>query len=153
MVGKKIPDFTATSSSGQTVKLSDLKGKKIILYFYPKNDTPGCTLEGQEFNKYLKDFEKLNTQIFGVSRDSVSSHCGFIDKYGYKFQLLSDENENLCKLFDVIREKNMYGKISMGVVRSTFIIDENQVLIGEFRKVQAAGHAEAMLNFIRGYHA
>ena len=153
MVGKKISDFTATSSSGQTVKLSELNGKKVVLYFYPKNDTPGCTLEGQEFNKLLKNFAKLNTQVYGVSRDSVSSHCKFIGKYGYQFELLSDENENLCKLFDVIREKNMYGKISMGVVRSTFVIDEDQVLIGEFRKVQAAGHAEAMLRFIQDYKA
>lgn len=131
------------------MSLSSLYGKKVILYFYPKDDTPGCTLEGQEFNKYLKDFADLNTKIYGISRDSVVSHCKFIDKYGYQFELLSDENESLCQMFDVIKEKNMYGKIVMGIERSTFVIDENGVLIGEFRKIQAAGHAEAMLQFIK----
>lgn len=137
------------SSSGENISLSSLQGKKVILYFYPKDDTPGCTLEGQEFNRHLKDFADLNTKIFGISRDSVASHCKFIDKYGYQFELLSDEDEKLCQLFDVIKEKNMYGKIVMGIERSTFVLDENSVLIGEFRKVQAAGHAEAMLQFIK----
>ncbi len=137
------------SSSGQQVTLSALKGQKVVLYFYPKDDTPGCTLEGQEFNKHLKEFADLNTKIYGISRDSVESHCKFIDKYAYQFELLSDTDEKLCQLFDVIKEKNMYGKISMGIERSTFVINENQTLIGEFRKVQAAGHAELMLSFIQ----
>ena len=121
----------------------------MILYFYPKDDTPGCTLQGQEFNKHLKEFSDLNTKIYGISRDTVSSHCKFIDKYGYQFELLSDESETLCKMFDVIKEKNMYGKISMGIERSTFVVDENQKIIGVFRKVQAAGNAELMLNLIK----
>ncbi len=129
--------------------LSDLAGKKVILYFYPKDDTPGCTLEGQEFTKLQKDFTAANTVVYGVSRDSVESHCKFISKYGYQHELLSDKEEMLCQLFDVIKEKNMYGKISMGVERSTFVIDENGNLIGEFRKIRAEGHAEQMLQFVR----
>ncbi len=148
-VGSVVPDFTAASSSGHDVKLSSLQGQKVILYFYPKDDTPGCTLEGQEFTKLHSQFTALNTVVFGVSRDSVASHCKFIDKYGYSFELLSDENENLCQIFDVIKEKNMYGKISMGIERSTFVINEQGKLLAEFRKVQAAGHAEMMLHFIK----
>lgn len=148
-VGDLVPDFSALSSSGQTVALSSLRGKKVILYFYPKDDTPGCTLEGQEFTKLHRDFENLNTSIFGVSRDSVASHCKFIDKYGYSFELLSDADEKLCRTFDVIKEKNMYGKKVMGIERSTFVIDEQGALMAEFRKVQAAGHADAMLQLIK----
>jgi thioredoxin-dependent peroxiredoxin len=150
-VGETVPDFTVMSSSGNPVTLSSLKGQKVILYFYPKDDTPGCTLEGQEFNKHLKEFADANTKVFGVSRDSVESHCKFIDKYGYKFELLSDTDEKLCKMFDVIKEKNMYGKISMGIVRSTFVIDENQKLMFEFRKVSPPGHAEEMLQLVKGH--
>lgn len=149
MVGDQVPNFTAASSSGEDVSLANLTGKKVILYFYPKDDTPGCTLEGQEFNRHLKEFADLNTKIYGISRDSVASHCKFIDKYGYQFELLSDADENLCRIFDVIKEKNMYGKKVMGIERSTFVIDEKGSLIGEFRKIQAAGHAEAMLQFIK----
>ncbi len=121
----------------------------MILYFYPKDDTPGCTLQGQEFNQHLKAFADANTKIYGISRDSVESHCKFIDKYGYQFELLSDADEKLCQLFDVIKEKNMYGKMVLGIERSTFVIDENQKLIAEFRKVSAAGHAEQMLELIK----
>lgn len=148
-VGDVVPDFVALSSNGQNVALSALRGKKVILYFYPKDDTPGCTLQGQEFNKLYRDFANLNTAVFGISRDSVASHCKFIDKYGFQFELLSDADEKLCGLFDVIKEKNMYGKKVMGIERSTFVIDEQGVLIGDFRKIQAAGHAEAMLRFIK----
>lgn len=148
-VGSVVPDFKAKSSSGQDVTLSSLQGKKVILYFYPKDDTPGCTLEGQEFTKLHNEFTSLNTVVYGVSRDSVASHCKFIDKYGYSFELLSDEDENLCRIFDVIKEKNMYGKIVMGIERSTFVINEQGRLLAEFRKVQAAGHAEMMLQFIK----
>lgn len=148
-VGKAVPEFSAMSSSGQLVSLSALKGKKVILYFYPKDDTPGCTLQGQEFNQHLKDFADANTKIYGISRDSVESHCKFIDKYGYQFELLSDADEKICNLFGVIKEKNMYGNISMGIERSTFAIDENGVLMAEFRKVQAAGNAQQMLQLIR----
>lgn len=148
-VGKKVPDFKVESSSGETFQLSKMKGKKIVLYFYPKDSTPGCTIEGQEFNKYLKQFEKLNTVVYGVSRDSIKSHCNFIEKQGYKFELLSDSDEKMCQLFDVIKEKNMYGKKVMGIERSTFIIDENQTLVYEYRKVKAEGHAEEVLKQVK----
>lgn len=121
----------------------------MILYFYPKDDTPGCTLEGQDFSRLLAEFKKNNVEVFGVSRDSVASHCKFRDKFGFRFELLSDADESLCRLFDVIKEKNMYGKKVMGIERSTFIIDENQKLVAEFRKVKADGHAEAMLDFVK----
>lgn len=137
------------AASGHDIQLSDFAGKKVILYFYPKDDTPGCTIEGIDFNNLKSQFDALNTVIMGVSRDSVKSHCKFRDKFGFKFELLSDEEEVLCKLFDVIKEKNMYGKKVMGIERSTFIIDENQKLAAEFRKVKADGHAQAMLDYIK----
>ena len=130
--------------------LSELKGKKVVLYFYPKDNTPGCTTEGIEFNELLSQFKKANTIVFGISRDSLKSHDKFITKYDFKLELLSDEKEELCKLFDVIKEKNMYGKKVMGIERSTFVIDENQKLVGEFRKVKAAGHAVEILNYVKG---
>lgn len=148
-VGSMVPDFSVKSSSGAQVTLSGLAGKKVILYFYPKDDTPGCTIEGNDFNRLLPEFAAVNTVVYGISRDSVASHCKFIDKFGFKFELLSDDEEVLCKLFDVIKEKNMYGKIVMGIERSTFVIDENQKLIAEFRKVKADGHAQAMLDYIK----
>lgn len=132
------------------MKLSDLRGKKVILYFYPKDDTPGCTIEGIDFNRLLPQFKKLNTVVYGISRDSVASHCKFINKFGFGFELLSDDQEQLCGLFDVIKEKNMYGKKVMGIERSTFVIDENQKLIAEYRKIKADGHAQAMLDAIKG---
>ncbi|MEQ1723172.1 MAG: peroxiredoxin [Pseudobdellovibrio sp.] len=144
-----VPDFSVKSSSGAQVKLSDLNGKKVILYFYPKDDTPGCTIEGNDFNRLLPEFKAANTLVYGISRDTVASHCKFIDKFGFKFELLSDDEEVLCKLFDVIKEKNMYGKIVLGIERSTFVIDENQKLISEFRKIKADGHAQEMLDYIK----
>lgn len=148
-VGSIVPDFKVTSSAGREFRLSDLSGKKVVLYFYPKDDTPGCTIEGNDFNRLLGEFQSLNTVVYGISRDSVESHCKFIGKFGFKFELLSDTNEVMCKLFDVIKEKNMYGHIKLGIERSTFILDENQKLIAEFRKVKSDGHAEAMLNFLK----
>ena len=130
-------------------QLSKLKGTRIVLYFYPKDDTPGCTLEGYDFDRLKKQFSLLNTIIYGISRDSVKSHEKFINKCGYRFDLLSDANELICKKFDVIKEKNMYGKKVFGIERSTFIIDENQVLIAEYRKVKAEGHAEEILKFMQ----
>lgn len=148
-VGDKVPDFTAASSAGGEFSLADHKGRRVVLYFYPKDSTPGCTLEGQEFNKLLGAFKKLNTEVYGVSRDSLKSHGKFIDKCGFKFDLLSDEDEALCKIFDVIHEKNMYGKKMMGVVRSTFLIDEKGKLAAEWRKVKAEGHAKEVLEAVK----
>lgn len=120
-----------------------------MLYFYPKDDTPGCTIEGIDFSRLLPEFRKHNTVVYGISRDSVASHCKFISKFGFGFELLSDDDESLCRLFDVIHEKNMYGKTVMGIVRSTFVIDENQKLIAEHRKIKAEGHAQEILNSIK----
>ncbi|HPI40391.1 MAG TPA: peroxiredoxin [Pseudobdellovibrionaceae bacterium] len=145
-VGKKVPDFKLASSSGEVFQLSKMKGKTVVLYFYPKDSTPGCTIEGQEFNDLLKDFRKKGVEVYGVSRDSIKSHCNFITKQGYKFELLSDEDEKVCQLFDVIKEKNMYGKKVMGIERSTFVIDENQMLKNEFRKIKVEGHAQMILD-------
>ncbi|MFZ4403509.1 MAG: peroxiredoxin [Pseudobdellovibrionaceae bacterium] len=148
-LNKKVPQFKISSSAGTDFVLSDNKGKKTVLYFYPKDSTPGCTTESIEFNELLPQFKKLNAIIYGVSRDSLKSHDKFICKYDFKFELLSDEDENLCQIFQVIKEKNMYGKKVMGIERSTFIIDENLKLMAEFRKVKAEGHAQLILDYLK----
>lgn len=148
-VGKKVPNFKVPSSSGEDFELSSLKGKKVVLYFYPKDNTPGCTIQSNEFNDLLAQFKKQNTVVLGVSRDSLKSHDKFIDKFKFKFDLLSDEDEKVCKIFDVIKEKNMYGKKVMGIERSAFVIDEDQKLVAEFRKVKAEGNAAEVLKFIK----
>ncbi|MBX3040510.1 MAG: peroxiredoxin [Bdellovibrionaceae bacterium] len=148
-MGKVVPDFQVESSSGESFRLKDARGEKVVLYFYPKDNTPGCTLEGQEFNKLLPQFKKLKTRIYGISRDSLKSHGKFIESCGFKFDLLSDPDEELCGLFDVIKEKNMYGKKVLGVERSTFVIDEDGKLVAEWRKVKAAGHAAEVLEKIK----
>lgn len=145
-----VPDFTIPSTHSGDVSLSSLRGKKVVLYFYPKDNTPGCTLEGQEFNHLYPEFQKANTVVFGVSRDSVKSHDNFKCKFDFKFELLSDADEKLCKIFDVIKEKNMYGRMVLGIERSTFVIDEDGKLVGEFRKIKAPGHAAEMLEFVQG---
>jgi peroxiredoxin Q/BCP len=149
LINKKCPDFTLPNSQNEMISLKDLKGKKIVLYFYPKDSTPGCTLEGQQFARMHKEFVKENTVILGVSQDSVQSHDKFKCKYNFPFDLLADEQGQLCKAFDVIKEKNMYGKKFMGIERSTFIINEDQMICGEFRKINLAGHAEFILEQIK----
>lgn len=149
MVNKKCPDFTLPNSQNEIISLKNLKGKKIVLYFYPKDSTPGCTLEGQQFSRLHKDFVKENAVILGVSQDSVQSHDKFKCKYNFPFDLLADEQGMLCRAFDVIKEKNMYGKKFMGIERSTFIINEDQIITGEFRKINLAGHAEFILDQIK----
>ena len=126
-------------------KLSDLRGKKLILYFYPKDNTPGCTQQGVAFKEHFEQFQALNTEILGVSRDSVKVHEGFKSKQQFPFDLLSDQDEQLCSLFDVIKMKNMYGKQVRGIERSTFLIDENGVLLREWRKVQVKNHVAEVL--------
>lgn len=145
----KVKNFKLESSNGETFELKNQNGKKVVLFFYPKDSTPGCTIEGAEFTKLLSQFKKLNTVVYGVSRDSIKSHCNFIDKQGYKHELLSDPDEVACKIFDVIKEKNMYGKKVMGIERSTFLIDENQNMLKEWRKIKAEGHAAEVLDFIK----
>lgn len=147
-INKSVPDFSIPSTEG-IFKLSDHKGKNIVLFFYPKDNTPGCTLEGQEFTKLLPQFKKLNTLVYGISRDSLKSHGKFIQTCDLKLELLSDEDEKICKLFDVIKEKNMYGKMVMGVERSTFVIDADRKLVAEFRKVKAEGHAAQVLDAVK----
>jgi thioredoxin-dependent peroxiredoxin len=148
-LGEKVPDFSLPSTRGQEFSLSDLKGKKVVLYFYPKDATPGCTIQGNEFSKLSKEFQKNKTEVFGISRDSLKSHENFKSKQGFQIDLLSDEKEEACGLFDVIHEKNMYGRKVMGVVRSTFLIGEDGKLLKEWRKVKAEGHAAEVLQTIK----
>ncbi|HEY0635656.1 MAG TPA: peroxiredoxin [Gammaproteobacteria bacterium] len=148
-IGKKIPAFSLPATSGKTLSLADLSGKNLVLYFYPKDSTPGCTTEGQEFRDRYGEFQALNTEILGVSRDSLRSHENFKAKQGFPFELLSDSDETLCRLFDVIKEKNMYGKKVMGIERSTFLIDHKGILRAEWRKVKVAGHADEVLNAVK----
>jgi len=148
-VGKKVPPFSLPATSGKTLSSADLKGKNLVLYFYPKDSTPGCTTEGQEFRDHYDEFQALNCEILGVSRDSLKSHENFKAKQSFPFELLSDSDETLCQLFDVIKEKNMYGKKVMGIERSTFLIDSKGVLRTEWRKVKVAGHVEEVLNAVK----
>jgi peroxiredoxin Q/BCP len=150
LMGKKVPAFKMPATSETQVQLSKLKGQKVILFFYPKDDTPGCTKEGEGFRDHYKKFQKLGAEIFGISRDSLKSHEKFKEKFKFPFELISDEDEELCSLFDVIKEKNMYGKKVMGIERSTFVLDENGKLIKEWRKVKVPGHVEEVLDFVKG---
>ncbi|MCY4178574.1 MAG: peroxiredoxin [Endozoicomonadaceae bacterium] len=148
-INNKVPDFTANATSNKEITLSAFKGKNIILYFYPKDSTPGCTTEGQDFTSLYNQFTELDTVIFGVSRDSIASHEKFKAKYNFTFDLLSDPEEKLCKLFDVIKQKSLYGKQYMGIERSTFLIDKAGILKQEWRKVKVKKHAEAVLSEVR----
>lgn len=147
-VGRKVPDFEAESTDGP-VRLSDLKGQKVVLYFYPKDNTPGCTTEGQEFAALHAKFRRAGARVFGISRDGLKAHENFRAKYDFPFHLLSDKDEALCTLFDVIRQKNMYGKKVRGIERSTFLIDGDGVLREQWRKVKASGHAEEVLAAVK----
>lgn len=149
MVGKKVPKFEALLDNNKTFKLSETKGKNLVLYFYPKDSTPGCTKEGEDFRDQNKNFIEHNTIVIGVSRDSVGSHEKFIGKYNFPFNLISDEDEKVCNLFDVIKEKNMYGRKYMGIERSTFLIDENGMLVKEWRKVKVKGHVDDVLEAVK----
>jgi peroxiredoxin Q/BCP len=144
-IGMKVPDFSLATTGGRQVKLSSLKGRDVVLYFYPKDDTPGCTLEGKDFRDLHARFMRKGAVILGVSRDSLSSHERFCDKYGLTFDLLSDADEKLCKQFDVIKMKNMYGKKVRGIERSTFLIAKDGTLRHEWRKVKVDGHAAEVL--------
>ena len=143
-VGKKVPAFSAPSTGGP-LSSKDLAGAPYVLYFYPKDDTPGCTLEGQGFRDQRPAFKRLGVRVLGVSRDTLSSHEKFRSKYALPFDLLSDADERLCKQFDVIKEKNMYGKKVLGIERSTFLVDAEGVLRNEWRKVKVDGHVDQVL--------
>ncbi|AMO78089.1 peroxiredoxin Q/BCP [Pseudomonas citronellolis] len=142
---KPVADFQAPATSGQQVQLSALKGQQVVLYFYPKDSTPGCTTEGQGFRDKIEAFAKANTVIFGVSRDGLKSHENFKAKQCFPFELISDKDEALCQLFDVIKLKKLYGKEYMGVDRSTFLIDAKGVLRREWRGVKVPGHVDEVL--------
>lgn len=144
-IDQPVDDFQIPATSEKTVSLSQLKGKQVVIYFYPKDSTPGCTTEGQGFRDHYAEFQAANTEVFGVSRDSLKSHENFKAKQGFPFELLSDKDEALCQLFDVIKLKKLYGKEYMGVDRSTFLIDNDGVLRHEWRGVKVPGHVEAVL--------
>lgn len=148
-VGKKVPKFTLPATGAQDISLDHFKGKNVVLYFYPKDSTPGCTREGQDFRDNYNKFKRQNTVILGVSRDGIKSHENFKTKQGFQFELLSDKDEELCSLFDVIKMKNMYGKKVRGIERSTFLIDSSGKLKQEWRKVKVDGHAEEVLAAVK----
>ncbi len=147
-IGQTVPDFTATATSGKTVSPAELRGKLWVVYFYPKDSTPGCTQEGQDFRDHYAEFVQLDCEIFGVSRDSLKSHENFKCKQTFPFELISDTEETLCRLFDVIKQKNMYGKQVQGIERSTFLIDREGRLVHEWRKVSVKGHVEKVLEAV-----
>lgn len=149
-IGDAAPIFEIENENDELVCLPDLKGKNVILYFYPKDNTPGCTIEAQDFNKKIKEFDKLDCVILGVSRDSIKSHCNFIAKYDLGFHLLCDKDEVLCRDYDVIKEKSTFGKKYMGIERSTFLIDKIGKIAKIWRKVKVKGHVEEVLEAAKG---
>ena len=144
-IGEKVANFSLPATGDKNVSLDDFKGTNLVVYFYPKDSTPGCTLEGQDFRDNYSGFKKSGTTVLGVSRDSLKAHENFKARQGFPFDLLSDSEEKLCRQFDVIHEKNMYGRKVMGIVRSTFLIDGDGVLQNQWRKVRVKGHVEEVL--------
>jgi peroxiredoxin Q/BCP len=148
-INRVVGNFAADATRNKKVQLKELRGKNVVIYFYPKDNTPGCTTEGRDFAALHAKFRRKNTVIFGVSRDSLASHEKFREKQKFPFDLISDPDEKLCEKFDVIQEKSLYGRKFMGVVRSTFLIDENGKLRQEWRGVKVKGHAEAVLEAVK----
>jgi thioredoxin-dependent peroxiredoxin len=148
-VGKRVPDFSLPSTSGTDFSLAGQRGHKLVLYFYPRDSTPGCTTEGENFRDLHADFLRAGARVFGISRDTLASHAKFRSKYAFPFDLLSDADEAVCRQFDVMREKNMYGRKVLGIERSTFLIDSKGVLRQEWRKLKVDGHAETVLEAVR----
>lgn len=149
MLNQAIPDFELSATGNRHFKLSQHTGKKLVLYFYPKDSTPGCTTEGLDFSALYDQFQQMGTEIFGISRDSIKSHENFKCKQSFRFDLLSDPEEIACSIFSVMKMKNMYGKQVRGIERSTFVIDEKGVLRQEWRGVKVPNHAQAVLDFIK----
>jgi peroxiredoxin Q/BCP len=149
MLNQSLADFQLPATSGKTFQLSEYAGKNLVIYFYPKDSTPGCTTQGIQFRDAYTQFQALNTEIFGISRDSLKSHENFKAKFTFPFELLSDTEELACSLFGVIKMKNMYGKQVRGIERSTFVIDKNGKLIKEWRGVKVDGHVAEVLSFIQ----
>ena len=148
-IGESVSNFAFAATSGLNGHLSDYQGQYVVLYFYPKDSTPGCTTEGQDFRDAYSQFQALNTQIFGISRDSLKSHENFKAKQNFPFELISDADEQLCQLFDVIKMKSMYGKQVRGIERSTFLIDLQGKLAHEWRKVSVKDHVNDVLNTLK----
>lgn len=144
-IGQSAPLFSLKSDEGMEIELSELKGKNVVLYFYPKDDTPGCTIEAQDFTKKIKEFEKRDCIVLGISKDNVASHCRFIEKYDLSFNLLSDEDSSVCNAYGVIKEKSMFGKKYMGINRTTFLIDKMGKIVEIWRFVKVNGHVEEVL--------
>lgn len=149
-VGKPAPPFERPATGDKTISLAALKGRNVVLYFYPKDNTPGCTREGQDFRDQHKAFDKLNTVVLGVSRDSLKTHENFRSKHSFPFDLLADQDEILCRAYDVIRKKKMYGREVVGIERSTFLIDTKGILRREWRKVKVDGHVDEVLAAVKG---
>ena len=149
MLDKPAPDFELPATGGKTFRLSRAKGSPLVLYFYPKDNTPGCTTEGQHFRDFYPEFQKLNCEIYGVSRDSIKSHESFKAKMKFPFDLLSDGEEKACKLYGVIKIKNMYGRKVRGIERSTFAIDARGIVRREWRGVKVPGHVQEVLEFVK----
>jgi peroxiredoxin Q/BCP len=152
-IGQPVKIFSAPATGDKTIQLSDYQGKYVVLYFYPRDNTPGCTTEGKDFRDHINEFNALNSIILGVSRDTVRVHEGFKSKQEFPFDLLSDKDETLCDLFDVIKMKMMYGKESRGIERSTFLIDPKGVLVHEWRKVKVKVHIEEVLQVLKDRRA
>lgn len=150
-IGKKIKNFSRPATGDKSISLKQLSGKKVVLYFYPKDNTPGCTTEGQDFRDAKAKFTRQNTVILGVSRDSIRKHENFKTKQKFNFDLLADEDESLCQQFEVIKLKKLYGREYMGIDRSTFLIDENAVLLQEWRSVKVKGHVDEVLEACKTY--
>jgi len=146
----KVNPITCVATSNQKVEIPDNHGRNIVLYFYPKDDTPGCTIEGNDFSALNESFAEQNTVIYGVSRDSITSHEKFKQKFNYTIDLISDEDESLCNQFDVIKLKKLYGKEYLGIVRSTFVINPNGEILKQWDKVKVDGHAQEVLDFVKG---
>lgn len=149
IVGQKVPDLSLPATGGKNVNLKGLKGQSVILYFYPKDATPGCTQEGKDFQKLYQQIKKNGGEVLGVSKDSVLSHEKFRQKQSYSFDLISDEKGELCRAFDVLKQKSMFGKVSEGISRSTFVISPEGVIKKEWRNVKVKDHAREVFDFLK----
>lgn len=149
LLNRVVADFKCAATGNKTIQLRNLRGQNVVLYFYPKDATPGCTTEGQDFRDLHSKFRRLNTVILGVSRDNIAAHEKFREKQAFPFELLSDPDEKLCRKFDVIKEKSLYGRKFMGIERSTFLIDASGKLRREWRKVKVKGHAQEVLDTVK----
>lgn len=150
-IGKKIPAFRGEATGGSPIASKDLKGTRFVLYFYPRDNTPGCTVESNDFRDLHARFKRSKVRVLGISRDTLKSHERFKEKFGFPFELIADPDETICELFGVMKDKNMYGKQVRGIERSTFLVDEDGVLLKEWRKVRVDGHAQEVLDSLKEF--